>query len=137
MDHKLMEQTKINNLTQYLVPLSIVIAGAIIGSSLYFGGADRQAVAEKDVQPTPKAEQPVVDTTEKIRPRIRNKYWSIEFQTPRISYLELLTEDGLILTQEEGGAITTETEPRDRTEDLATYWRQGKVAADRQKCGIR
>ena len=79
----------------------------------------------------------ITDTTEKIRPRIRNKYWSIEFQTPRISYLELLTEDGLILTQEEGGSITTETEPRDRTEDLATYWRQGKVAADRQKCGIR
>lgn len=63
-----MEQTQTNRLTQYLIPLSIVVAGAIIGTALYFGGTGRQAVTQKDAPSAPQAEQPTVDTTNKVRP---------------------------------------------------------------------
>lgn len=71
-DYKRMEQT--NKLTNYLIPLSIVVAGGIIGAALYFGGNGGQAVTQKVAPSVPQAEQPTVDTTDKIRPVAKNEH---------------------------------------------------------------
>ncbi len=64
-----MENTQKTVLTTYLTPLAIVMAGAIIGAALYFGGdGSSQNVAQKGAPaPTGGTEQ-VADTTDKIKP---------------------------------------------------------------------
>lgn len=73
----------------------------------------------------------------KLRPRVRNKYIAFEFQTPRISFLEIAAEDDVLLAREEGGTIMTETEARDVTEDLLTFWRLGLPTVHSQNDGYR
>ena len=80
----------------------------------------------------------ITEDVDKVRPRVRNKYIAFEFQTPRNAYLPILTEAGEILVQEViNGAITTETELTDRTEDLLTFWRLGLPILDRQDAGYK
>ena len=79
----------------------------------------------------------ITSDTTKIRPRVKNTLIVLEWQTPQNSTVEILTEDGQIITQETAGAILDETVLRDRTEDLLTYWRQGVSHVNRQDAGDR
>lgn len=63
-----MENSQTNKLTTYLTPLSIVIAGGIIGAALYFGNLSGQAVVQKDSPTTQQQNEQVADNTDKVRP---------------------------------------------------------------------
>ncbi len=66
-----MENTHKTTLTTYLTPLAIVMAGAIIGAALYFGGDGGSQNVVQKAAPGPEggAEQ-AADTTDKIKPVI-------------------------------------------------------------------